>query len=193
MTLTDRAKNIIVSPKAEWPVIEAEPTSVKDIYSSYVIPLAAIPAAAGFLGTAIIGIGVPGIGMFRVPFFSGLAIAVLQFALALALVYVVGLVIDSLAPTFGGRKNPLSAFKVAAYSYTPAWLAGVFALIPSVRFLTVLGLYGLYLLYLGLPRLMHCPEDRALGYAAVVVVVAIVLGLVIGATLHAMIGLRVAI
>ncbi|MFA5083285.1 MAG: YIP1 family protein, partial [Hydrogenophilaceae bacterium] len=71
--------------------------------------------------------------------------------------------------------------KAAAYSFTPAWLAGVLNLIPSLGVLVLLAsLYGIYLLYLGLPVLMKAPEDKALPYTVIVVVCAIVVGVLIG-------------
>src|SRR3546814_6606106 len=71
--------------------------------------------------------------------------------------------------------------KVAAYSATAAWVAGIFAIVPSLAMLSILGLYSLYLLYLGLPRLMKAPEEKALAYTAVTIVAAIVLAVIIGA------------
>src|SRR4029450_8294572 len=72
------------------------------------------------------------------------------------------------------------AFKVAVYSYTPAWIAGVLQILPALGFLGIIAaLYGLYLLYLGLPALMKVPQDKAIGYTAVVVVCAIVLSIVV--------------
>jgi Yip1 domain len=188
MNVVDRAKNIVVAPRTEWAVIEAEPTTINDIYKGYVVPLALIPAVAGFLGASIIGMNVPGAGTVRIGFFAGLIGAILQLGLSLALVYVLALVIDALAPTFDGRKNMLSAYKVAAYSATPTWLAGIFALIPSLSFLSLLGLYGMYVLYLGLPRLMAAPEDKALPYAAVVILAAILLSMVFGALIAVIMG-----
>jgi hypothetical protein len=96
------------------------------------------------------------------------------------IVYVVALIVDALAPTFSGRKNFDSALKVTAYSYTPSWLCGFFLLVPGLRFLTILGLYGLYLLWLGLPVLMKSPQDKSLAYTAAVVISAIVIGIVLG-------------
>lgn len=188
MNLADRAKNIVLTPRAEWPLVDAEPTTIKDIYTGYVVPLALIPAIAGFIGTSLIGVGVPGLGTVRIGLFAGLISAILQFGLSLALVYVMALVIDALAPTFGGQKNMLSAFKVSAYSMTPTWLAGIFALIPAISFLSLLGLYGIYLLYLGLPRLMRTPEDKAVGYTAVVVLSALVLSIVLAGILGVLMG-----
>ena len=97
-------------------------------------------------------------------------------------VFVLSIIINALAPSFGGEKNGAQAMKVAVYSYTPAWVAGVLRILPPLGILALLAaFYGLYLLYLGLPRLMKCPPDKAAGYTAVVVVCAIVMTLVIGA------------
>lgn len=193
MNVVDRAKNIVLTPRAEWPVIEAEPTGINDIYKNYVVPLALIPAVAGFIGTSIIGASIPGVGTVRIGFFAGLISAILQFALSLALVYVLALIIDALAPTFRGQKNTLAAFKVAGYSMTPTWLAGVFAIIPSISFLSLLGLYGIYVLYTGLPLLMRVPEEKAFGYTVVVVLSAIVLSIVFAAVLGLFLGRSVTI
>jgi Yip1 domain len=178
MTVAERAKNIVLTPRTEWDVIATEQTTTQDIYSRYVMPLAAIAVGAWFIGAWLVGVTVPRLGTVTVGFWSALILALLQFCLSLVLVYVVALIIDALAPTFGGRQDRLAAFKVAAYSMTPAWLAGIFSLIPELSFLSILGLYGAYLLYLGLPRVMHAPENRAGAYAAVVVLAALVLVIV---------------
>jgi type III secretory pathway component EscS len=44
----------------------------------------------------------------------------------------------------------------------------------------ILGLYGLYLLYLGLPVLMESPQEKSLGYTITVIIAAIVIFMVIG-------------
>jgi hypothetical protein len=188
MTVMDRATNIVLTPRTEWAAIGEEPGRINDIYKGYVVPLALIPAIAGFIGASIVGINIPGAGTVRMGFFAGLVAAILQFGLTLVLVYALSLIIDALAPTFGGQKSPLAAFKVAAYSMTPTWLAGVFNLIPSISFLSLLGLYGIYVLYVGLPRLMRAPQDKALGYVAVVVLSAIVLTIVLAAVLGLFMG-----
>jgi hypothetical protein len=188
MTVFERAKNITLTSKTEWDVIAAEPTSIGEIYTRYVVPLALIPAIAGLIGAWLVGVTIPGLGTVRASFFAALFGALVQFGMALLLVYVLALIIDALAPTFSGQKNRLAAFKVAAYSMTPAWLAGIFSIIPALSFLSILGLYGFYLLYLGLPRLMRAPPEKAVGYTAVVVLAAIVLSLVLAAILGVLIG-----
>jgi len=88
-------------------------------------------------------------------------------------------VIDALAPTFGGRKDFVSAMKVAAYTPTAAWLASVFMALPVLAILAALGLYSLYLFYLGLPVLMRAPQERALGYFLAVMVGVIIVWAII--------------
>ena len=180
MAIADRVKNICLTPTTEWPVIAAEPTSTGSLITGYVAPLAAIGAIAGFVGGSVIGRSLPFVGYYRVPMATGLTFAVFTFAMAIVGVFILSVVINALAPTFGGQKDSTQALKVAVYSYTPAWVAGVLQVLPLLGALAVLGaLYGLYLLYLGLPRLMKSPENQALGYTVVVVICAIVLTIVV--------------
>jgi hypothetical protein len=128
----------------------------------------------------VFGIRLPFVGVWRTPIGSAVTSAVVTYVLTLIGVFVLALIIDALAPTFSGTKNQTQALKVAAYSYTPAWVVGIFSLIPGLRFLGILGLYSLYLLYLGLPVLMKSPKEKAFGYTAVVIIVGIVLAVIIG-------------
>jgi hypothetical protein len=189
MDIVQRAKNICLTPATEWPVIAAEPASVGELLTGYFAPLAAIGAIAGFIGGSIIGITLPFVGHYRVPMFSGLISAVFTLGMAVVGVFVLSLVIDALAPTFGGEKNSIQALKVAVYSYTPALLAGVLRIVPVLGILAIFAaIYGLYLLYLGLPRLMKCPQDKAIPYTVIVVVCAIVLTIVTGLIAAAIVG-----
>ena len=179
MALVDRVKAILLTPRQEWSVIEAESATTATLFQGYAIPLAAIPALAGFIGYALVGIRILGTSV-RVPMGTSLTWAVTQFVGGLVGVYILGLIIDALAPSFGGQKNPIQALKVAVYSSTAAWVAGVFLLIPGLSILTILGLYSLYLLFLGLPPLMKASEDKAIAYTGVVVVAGVVIFYLVG-------------
>lgn len=182
MAIVERAKQICLNPKQEWAVIAEEATATGTLMTGYVVPLVAIGAVASLIGRSIVGVTVPFVGSYRVPLVSGLVSAVFMFVMAIVGVFVLSIIINALAPTFSGEKSSAQALKVAVYSYTPAWVAGIFHILPALGILVGLaGLYGLYLLYLGLPRLMKCPQEKAVGYTAVVVVCAIVLTIVIGA------------
>ena len=179
MSLVDRVKGILLTPAAEWRVIDGEPATVGGLYTGYIIPLAAIGPIAQAVGYSAFGVSFLGTS-YRTPIGSAITGAIVTFALTLVGVYLLALVIDALAPTFGGTRNQIQALKVAAYASTASWLAGVFALLPGLRVLTILGLYSLYLLYLGLPVLMKTPAEKALGYTVVVVLAAIVLFMLVG-------------
>ncbi len=178
--LIERAKNILLQPKAEWPKIEAEPATVGSIYSNYVIYIAAIPVLATLIGSLVFGYSAAGI-TFRPSLGAALTTAVLQYALQLGAIYVLALIIDWLAPRFGGESNRVNAFKLAAYSATASWLAGIFTLVPLLAWLSIVGLYSIYLLYTGAPVLMRIAQDRAFTYTAAVIVAGIVLSLLVGA------------
>jgi hypothetical protein len=178
MNLVDRAKKILLQPKQEWPVIDAEPMHVQDIYTQYVMILAAIPALAGFIGMSLIGYGMLGVS-YRVPIGMGLAHMIVSYLLSLGMVYLLALLVDAMAPSFGGTKDFIRALKVVAFSCTAAWLAGIFAILPALSILGLLGLYSFYLLYTGLGPLMKVPEDKVIPYIVVIVIAAIVLNVLI--------------
>lgn len=178
-SLVSRVKYILTRPKFEWPVIDAESASIKGLFTSYAVILAAIPAVATIVGQIAFGHrGLIG------PLLGG----ALSYVLSLVSVYVLGLIIDALTPTFGGTKSPVKAMQVAVYSMTPMWVAGVLNIIPTLGWLAgLIGLYGFYLMYLGLPTLMKTAADKALGYTIVVVVAAIILNAIVFAIVGAVI------
>lgn len=179
--LIARARAILLTPKTEWPVIAAESTTVAALYRNYIIVLAAIPAVFGFIKGSVFGIDIPLVGNMRVSIGAGLSGMVLSYALSLVQVYLIALIVDALAPTFGAQKSQIQALKLAAYAFTAAWVAGIAQIVPWIGALLALagGIYSIYLFYLGLPNLMKCPPDRAGAYTAVCIIVAIVLGAVV--------------
>ena len=115
MNIIARVKEILLTPKPAWSVIETEETNTAAIYTQYIMILAAIPAVAGFIGMSLFGVSGFGISV-RVPLMTGLVQMLLRYGLALAMVYVVAMIADALAPSFGGQKNPMSALKLVAYN-----------------------------------------------------------------------------
>lgn len=180
MSLVDRVKNILITPRTEWDVIAAEAKPTQALITGYVLPLAAVAALAAFIGQVLIGVSAPFVGTVRIGMVAGLVGLVFSIVMSVVMVFVVGFIADALAPTFGAQKDMAQAVKVAAYAYTPVWIVGILAILPVLGLLGILAaIYAVYLIYLGLPRLMKAPQDKAAGYTAVVVVVAIVLGLVL--------------
>jgi hypothetical protein len=182
-SLIDRVKNVLLAPKTEWPAIATEPDTASGLFTRYVMILAALPVVAGFVKASLIGTGIPFTGAtVRVGIGMGLVGAIVQYGLSLLAVYVLALVVDALAPSFGGQKDRIQALKTVAYTYTASWIAGLGVLLPWMGVLIGIagGVYSIYLLYLGLPHTMRAPPDRAGGYTAVIVLLGFLVGIVIG-------------
>ena len=175
MNLSERVKGILLKPKQEWQTISKETTIIPELYKTYVVILAAIGPVACFIGMSLFGISIPVAGSFPVPIYTSISAAIVNYILTLVGVYVLALIIDGLAPRFSGKKSLNQAFKVAAYSHTPGWVVGIVGIIPFLSPMMILGLYGFYLLYLGLPVLMEVPKEKSLGYTIAVIIAAMVI------------------
>ncbi len=187
--ITDRIKNILTTPKTEWPAIAAEPATVNGLYTGYIAILAALPAIASFIKGSLIGHSLFGVTV-RSPIGMGIVGMILQYLLALVLVYVMALIINALAPTFGGKKDMVQALKTITYAWTASWIAGIAVILPWIGILIlIVGLvYAIYLFYLGLPSTMKCPADKAGGYTAVSIVIAVVLGWIFALIVGSVVG-----
>ena len=170
MNLIDRIKNILVTPKEEWPRIAAEAATVQSLYLRYILILAAIGPLATFVSFAVLGLG------------FGLGAAIFAYLHALIGVAIVALIVDALAPRFGGTRDYVGALKLAAYSLTALWVAQIALLIPVAgALIALIGLvYSLYLFFLGVPVLGKSTTEKALPFTIVVVVCAIVVMYLIG-------------
>jgi hypothetical protein len=188
-SLVTRVQNILLTPKTEWPVIAAEPETTSGLYTKYILILSALGPLAMFLKSTLIGTSTF-VGTFRVDMATGLKWLVVMYALGLVGIWLWSLIINVLAPTFGGQKDSVQALKTAAYAATAAWVGGVGQIVPWIGWLIGLAgaVYSIYLLYLGLPHTMKAPADRAAGYTAVAIIVAIILSWVIWAIVGGIVG-----
>jgi hypothetical protein len=163
--ILSRAYGLLREPKKEWQQIKAEETTVPNLLIGYVAPLAAIPPVAGLIGSLIfepVRVG---------PINEAIVSVVVTWVVTVALVFLLGVLINTLADQFDGDRNDIAAQKVAAFSITPAFLSGIFSLYPGVWWISLFALAAMvYIMYRGLPILMKAPEDRALSYAATVTV-----------------------
>ena len=189
--LIARVRSILLTPKTEWPVIASEADTPAGLFTRYILILSAIPPVAGFLKHSLIGISAPFIGTVRIGIGAGLTAALVQYAFGLVAVYIVALIVNALAPTFGGQKDWMQALKTTAYAFTASWIASAFVIVPALGWLLALagGVYAIYLLYLGLPATMRGPSDKAAGYTAVTVISTIVLSIVLGVVVNRISGI----
>ncbi len=135
--IIERVKAILTTPKTEWPVVAAEPATVSSLFTGYIVIIAALPAIAGFIKSSLIGTTVFGITV-RNSIGGGITAMVLGYVLSLVVIYVVALIINALAPTFGGQKDMVQALKTAAYSWTASWIAGIAVIVPWLGWLIAL-------------------------------------------------------
>jgi hypothetical protein len=167
--ILSRAYGLLRDPKREWEQIKAEETTVPNILLGYVAPLAAIIPVCSLIGSYVFEPGFAGdLG-------ASLISAVVTWIVSVALVFLIGILINTMAEQFEGEKNDLNAQKIAAYSLTPAFLSGVFGLWPPLWWLSLFALAAMvWLMFRGLPILMRSPPETAVGYAATVTVASMV-------------------
>lgn len=191
MNLVARVQGLILKPGEEWKKIKSEPQTVADLFKSYLLPLAAIPAAAQFLGFWLIGVSLPFRGTFRMSLGVSLGRAIVSYILSLASVFILALIINALAPTFSSKPDQVQSLKLAAYSLAPYYVAGIFYLVPVLSFLVMIaGIYSLYVLYLGFKSgLMETPPEKIMGYFVITLLIGIVLMLVVSLVVGAIFSL----
>jgi hypothetical protein len=160
MNLVDRIKGIVMDPRNEWPKIAAEPATVQSLYTGWIMILAAIGPVALLVSL------------------HSIQLAIAQYVLSLIITFVLALIVDALAPSFGGEKDFIASLKLTAYSYTVAWLAGIFYLLGILGGLVALlaTIYALYTFFLGAPVLKKSTLERAVPFTLVIVLCGIVLG-----------------
>lgn len=169
--LLARIRNIVADPRSEWPLIATEPGDPMRLFVGYVAVLAAIPAVAGFIGSSLVGVSVSA-GRLHDPLLLGLMRAFISYLFSFVIVYLTALAIAVMAPLFQTERNFPNALKLAVYSFTPVWLIGIVLMVPGLRFLSILGLYAIRLIWTGLPPLMGTPRAKILPYALSIVVAA---------------------
>jgi hypothetical protein len=176
-----RVREFFLNPKNAWAQVRQEVTTSETLLREYALPLGLIASLCGFIGMSIVGINIPSVGRFRYPLFASLFQQALYLGLVLGILYLLALVAEKLSPKFGGSADRTTAMKLIVYAYTPAFVAGIFSLIPLVGVLgSLISLYSLYLLYTGISELQIVPDDRRFPFFGALLGSALVLGLVVG-------------
>jgi hypothetical protein len=187
MNIIERAKKIIIEPKNEWLIINQEEIGQSQLILTYLIPLSLIPAVASFIGFGLVGISIPFAGTYSSVSW-GIKQAVISLLSTIGGALISAYIIDLLAPNFGAVKNFNKAFQLVVYSYTPTMIAGIFLIVPSISIISTLaGIYGLYLLYLGIQPLMQTPIEKTLSYFIVSLIAMVFVFVVLTAILASII------
>lgn len=166
--LIQEIKETIVTPNQVFARLKNDERSITEITRDFLAYLAAIPAVAGFFGLVVVGQRNGLAQYLHAPLFSGLMWAVVLFVLSIAGIYLISFLVTQLAPQFNSMPDETAAFKLVVYSFVPIFALGIFGLLPSLFGLYILGLYGIYLFYIGCQIMLECPEDKALSFTVVV-------------------------
>jgi hypothetical protein len=187
MNLIERVKNILITPKTEWDVINGETATTQSLLMGYVLPLAVV-SAIGPLLSGLLFAGVLGLKYFIIS-------AVISFIASIVAFYVSVIIIDMLAPSFGSEKNMGKSAQLVAYSGTPSYVGGLLSFIPVIGWIVSIAawVYGIYLMYLGIGPIKKTPEDKKVVYmivafvimAAIYFIVVAILGAILFAALGA--------
>lgn len=170
---------MLTQPTDTWLDVKEEPATARRLYLRFALPLAAIPPIARMAGLSVIGVSFLGV-RYRLPLSNVLGYGIVSYILSLAALYVTALITYSLAPYFGGQKNKDQAFKLVIYSSIPYWIGGVLLFIPGLApAVTIISLYGYYLLFKGLPIMMDTPRAKVPLYFLALLAVTVVLSFVI--------------
>lgn len=180
MNIIERVKNIIVSPKKEWEVIDGEQATLSSLLTSYVLPLTLIGAIAAFIGYAFVGIDI-GLGLKMKGMDWGLYQGISKLVVGIISFVVSAYVVDALATSFASEKNINKSAQLVAYGTTPAMVGAFLGFLPMLAIIGGLfGLYSIYLWYLGLGPIKKTPEDKKVVYIIVSILVYIVAMVIVG-------------
>lgn len=160
-----RAINIMFKPRQEWEAVSREEPRIPMLIMGYalifsLIPLLALVVNNSFWGSIRFGIHFTLSGTIF-GFFEGLMFMVS----ALATIIVTAVIINALAPAFKTEKNLGRAMQLTTYSFTPMFFGAAFYFIPYMSFLvSLVGLYGVFLVLMGQPVIMKTPKNTQIGY-----------------------------
>lgn len=185
MNIIERVKNILITPKTEWEVINGETATSQSLLMSYVLPLSLIGAAGTLLKGLLFSGSFGSFGSWGLKFF--IIGAVIAFVSYLVSYFVTVIFLDLLAPSFASEKNPGKSAQLVAYSGTAGYVGALLSFVPFVGWLISIAawVYGIYLMYLGIGPLKKTPEDKKIVYMLVVYVIMIALYFIVAAILGA--------
>ena len=179
MTLIERVKNILVTPKTEWEVINEETATPISLLTAYVLPLAIVASIGTVLKYFIFA------GGFTYGLNFVIRTALVGFVAAILSFYLTAIIVDMLAPSFGSEKDLNKSAQLIAYSGTPSYIGGLLSFIPIIGWLVslVAWAYGIYLMYLGIGTMKKTPEDKKIIYMIVAFVIMMAIYFIIAAIL----------
>jgi hypothetical protein len=172
---------IYTKPQEEWKTIDKQHESYFSALSHIMI-IALIPTGMAYYASAYIGWDI-GAGStadtIKLTSNSALAMSVAMYFGLIFGVIALAVLIHELAKAFDATPNYTQSLEIAAYTATPLFMAGVGAFYPQLWFLmttVLIGVsYSVYLLYTGVPIMLHIPEEKGFIFSSSVVTCGLIL------------------
>lgn len=169
---------IYAHPKQEWHSIDKRHESY--VYSlSHIAIIALIPAIGCYYASAHHGWSIGAGDLLLLAPQSAAQVSVGLYFGLMAGVVCLALLAHELAKSFDASPTYTQSLELAAYTATPLFMVGFAAAYPELWFIVCVGLVGLsysiYLLYAGVPIMMHIPEEKGFIYSSSVVTCGLVL------------------
>lgn len=154
--LYHRTKYFIINPGKAWDVVHRENRPMQFVRGSFFLPLSILVAISAFLGSALF------INTTLKPMYSVLA-AVNTFLFLYLGIHGSVFVLREIMRALDLGHDFLVAFKLVAYSMAPIFLSlTISRLFESLLFINVLGLYGLYIFWIGMEVMVNPPDHKKL-------------------------------
>ncbi len=178
--IINRAIELLTNPRRAFRVIRDETVPGRSLILRYTLVLAAVPTVCSFLGQLSYGLG----------FGFSLLYSVLMLGVYLGTMFIIGPLVNAMAPSFGTVRNENAAYKLMIYGVTPVWVAGVLTLFPGLSILALLAGFGysVYLVYQGCRILMDTPEEKAIAFSLAAIGVLLVATVIAGIVVEQIIG-----
>ncbi|PSV22720.1 hypothetical protein C0W44_05105 [Photobacterium leiognathi subsp. mandapamensis] len=170
---------IYTHPKQEWRTIDKKHEGLLSGCLSHILITALFPSIFAFISSVYIGWNIGAGEPIFLTASSAIPMAIAMYIALITGVFALAYLTYWMSKTFGAAPSMTQAIELAAYTATPLFMTSMAALFPHLWFLMLVGLAGLtysvYLLYTGVPILMHIPEERGFIYASSIVTAGLVL------------------
>lgn len=176
--LLNHLVGIYSHPKEEWHNIDDKHETY--FYAlSHIAIIALIPSIVAYYSSAHTGWSIGAGDLIRLNHTSATMMGVgMYFGLVVGVI-ALAFLIHELAKTFDANPTYTQSLELAAYTATPLFMVGFAGLYPElwvVMMALLVGIsYSVYLLYSGVPILLHMPEEKGFIYSSSVVTCGLVL------------------
>lgn len=169
---------LFTHPDREWKQIRGEEETIRHMYFTHTLILAAVPAVSAYIGTTQVGWVIGDRAPVMLTQGSALWMTVMSYLSMLAGVAVMGSFINWMARTYDATPTLAQCIAFATYTATPLFIGGLAALYPHLWLGMLVGTaavcYTVYLLYVGLPTFMNIPSEEGFMFSSSVLAVGLV-------------------